>query len=213
MAKLGSKVRPYQYDAYYLMYNYGGGIWTGGWVRLKETSEVVYITSRQGYERDNTAGILGSEENPFSNEAYAEMFSKMTWPGGFVRIVYGEEPEYIDGNDREDSACGSGSGTGCGGRYLMSGQEWVTDITVNLYEESQDEQETETEQELLICWGEGSFESSGSPYVSAGIISNGGPSQDITPLSASWEEPFVVRIQGSRLTDTITYNIPSRYRR
>ncbi len=209
MAKLGSKGRPYRYDVYKLMCDHvGGSVWTGGWVITDDTPDVVYITSRQGIEKDNTYGILGSDGNPFSKEAYDEMEPKKTWPGGFVRIISNEDPVYMDRNDREDSACGygSGSGNGCGGRYLMPGQEWVTDIVVNVVGGS-------SVPELLICWGEGSFESSGFPYVSAGIISNGGPSQEITSLSTSWEEPFVVRIQDSRLTDIVTYNIPPQYRR
>ena len=207
MAQLGSKGRPFSFDVYTLMCNsVGGSVWTGGWVRLKSNSEVIYITLRQGFERDNDDGVIGSAENPFSHEAYNEMNLKKIWPGGFVRIAYGVDPEYIDGNDGEESACGCGSGCGCGGRFLMAGQEWITDMSINVIGVS-------TVPELLICWGEGSFDTPNLPYVSAGMTFNGGASNQITPLRTSWGDPFIVRIEDDRLTSIFTYNIPSLYRK
>ena len=209
MAKLGSKERPYDYEDYYNMANHSGSnSWTGGWVRWADTLKLVYVTAQQDVERDNDDGTLGSEENPFSREAYNEMYAKKTWPGGFVSMVANEEPVYMDRNDREDSACGcgSGSGNGCGGNYLMPGQEWVTDIVVNVVGEF-------GVPELLICWGEGSFDSSGYPYVSAGLTFNGRSSEKVVALNAWWDNPFVVKIQDGRLTDIVIYNIPPQYRR
>ncbi len=177
----------------------GSDPWTGGWVRWADTLELVYVTAKQNVERNNSDGALGGEQNPFSHEAYSEMYTKKTWPGGFVSMVSNEDPVYIDRNDGEDSACGSGSGSGSGGANLSAGSMVVRPDSFS------------TDEYLTISWGDGSFDTGQNPSLSVEYHFPGGVSSDIV---YQWDGSFSIRITFIRgsLLEYYYYSIPGEYR-
>lgn len=125
---LGSVNNPYTYNDYLMLWQ--GYNWNGGWVRYNN-GKLVYITANGSVEQSNEDGVLGSEENPYSERAYDEMMCAGTWLGGNVRhgddIVYhcsyeemGSGSEIGSGNEM---GFGSGSGVGCGTSYVQFGHE------------------------------------------------------------------------------------------
>ena len=93
--------------------------WIGGWVRKDEVT--MYITTRGNVEQDVGGRTLGSERNPFTDQAYYEMDTREEWVGGYVLFAGESNPSYVrpSGENEVDgsgcgSGCGSGSGSGCG---------------------------------------------------------------------------------------------------
>lgn len=128
---LGSVNNPYTYNDYLMLWQ--GYNWNGGWVRYNN-GKLVYITANGSVEQSNDDGVLGSEENPYSERAYDEMMCAGTWLGGNVRhgddIVYHVSYEELLGSGSESGSgsgsemgFGSGSGVGCGASYVHFGHE------------------------------------------------------------------------------------------
>ncbi len=128
---LGSVNNPYTYNDYLMLWQ--GYNWNGGWVRYNN-GKLVYITANGSVEQSNDDGVLGSEENPYSERAYDEMMCAGTWLGGNVRhgddIVYHVSYEEQLGSGSESGSgsgsemgFGSGSGVGCGASYVHFGHE------------------------------------------------------------------------------------------
>ena len=214
--KLGGIGYPYMYEVYDSMLQQG--IWHGGWVYIVESGNV-YITALYSIEQDNNNGIIGSQENPFSETAYSEMMLAETWQGGYVR--HGDGPDSIIYHRSYDdqnaaSGCGSGSdsgsgaGCGCGSSSLKAGSDRFRPSGFGVG------------WNVVVAWGDGICSGTSQPYVSAALEMVG--TQQALALNASWDGCNRVKITGSvnmvgqnsgNIIDTynftIYYNVPDSY--
>ena len=182
----GSKDHPYMYFEYESMAQ--GHVWYGGWVILSDSKEV-YITGGYSIEQDNDDGILGSEENPFSETAYDEMMVDKTWPGGNVQ--FGDVIMYARSYAEQSSACswGSGScpgnGTGCGSgdSYVQMG---VEDIITTLSGRIT----------IKLFWNSGYTNKIPYSYLSIHVFLKPPYIEVSNTLTATWEPNYKVRIGG-----------------
>lgn len=159
------------------------------------------------------ANELGSYSNPYSYEAYENLFSEGNWTGGHViydGITYYYNSEGIQGSDGCEGCegcgcgcgegcgcgcgCGCGEGCGCGGYGLVSGSEQYRPAP--------------RETILLISWGNGSFLHGGQPPLSVTVFS--GPN---STFQYSWDNAFSVKIVFDDDPLAYFYNIPHQYRR
>ncbi len=118
----GSKVNPVDWEMYQSMVYLKE--WTGGWVILKGSLELIYITKDGQIERKKNNNEIGTELNPFSVTAYYEMAEKGYWPGGYIKYSDTGSVFYKQCGDgygeKYASGCGSGCTTGCGENASIS---------------------------------------------------------------------------------------------
>lgn len=127
----GSKANPIDWEMYESMVYLKE--WTGGWVILKGSGELIYITKDGQIEREKNNVEIGSKLNPFSYTAYCEMVEKGCWPGGYIKYSDTGKAFYIQCGDgygeKYASGCGSGCTTGCGENAKISKGSKVVEVS------------------------------------------------------------------------------------
>lgn len=89
----GSKANPIDWEMYENMVYLKE--WTGGWVILKGSGELIYITKDGQIERKKNNVEIGSKLNPFSYTAYCKMVEIGCWPGGYIKSIQTQEKHSI----------------------------------------------------------------------------------------------------------------------
>ena len=200
--KLGSKENPYNYSDYESMV--ANHTWTGGWVR--DTHNLLcYITSSGNVESNQNGDVLGSIDNPFSHEAYTEMYAAETWPGGYVLDSDNIARYYHRYYGSSGCGCETGCGCGCsnGGR-LTEGSATFRPSGYGVG------------WSILVEWGSGVFSGQDKPSVKAALTISGSTA---IGLKASWGNSYRVNISGTIKTNygethkiSTEYVIPENYR-
>lgn len=208
---LGNRHRPFPYIIYKELLD--NEIWTGGWAHIYEQGgvDLFYVSEAHVLYNDrqdlSTTHIFGSRENPIPLDIFYEMNQNKTWLAGWVGYP-NEEVHYANDSGDFSTGCGcgssaassgSGSSAGSGGSTLRTGTERYcpSGLPVTM--------------DLLISWGEGTFDGGGLPNLNVQLIRYeedpfGGPE-----IIASWDAPFRVKIETTETPD-IYYNIPWHYR-